>query len=317
MRRRIERLARPVDLALTCGPLVRGRRDPCHRLVADELWRAANTPDGNATVHVRVDARHARAEFTAWGAGAQWAIEHAPGLAGVLDTSDVVTDHPVVARLAHQQRGLRMVAAGAVADVAALTAIEQRVTGIEARRTWFGLVRRFGADAPGPVPLRVPPAPAVVAALDDTDRRNLGLEARRGLALVGLAREANRLQRAAQAGSDVLQRMMLELPGVGRWTAATVAHLVCADADAVPVGDWHLPRLVAHALAGERRGDDARMLELLEPFAGQRARVVRILEAAGAGPARTTPRAEIPDLLGKEVRGETGWRVRRTLRLGA
>ncbi len=313
--RRVERLAHPIDLGLTCGPLTRGSRDPSHRLAPDELWRAANTPCGPATLHARLDARAARVHLEAWGAGAAWAIEHGPGLVGLLDNEELSTDHPLVSRVALEQRGLRMARAGAVIDVALATVIDQRVTGMEARRSWFGLIRRLGTDAPGPIALRVPPVAGAIASLDDYDRRRFGLEARRGAAMVAVAREERRLQRAADRGSDVLQRMLLTLPGVGAWTAAMIAHLVCGDADAVPIGDWHLPRLVAYALAGEPRGDDTRMLELLAPFAPQRARVVRLLEAAGAGPPRISPRAEIPDLLRRELRGERDWRVRRTLRL--
>ena len=62
------------------------------------------------------------------------------------------------------------------------------------------------------------------------------------------------------------------------------------DADAVSVGDYHLPHLVAWALAGEPRADDARMLELLEPFRGQRGRVIRLVVAGHAGPPRRGPR---------------------------
>jgi hypothetical protein len=47
---------------------------------------------------------------------------------------------------------------------------------------------------------------------------------------------------------------------------------------------------VTWSLAGERRGSDERMLELLEPYRGQRGRVVRLLELAGSGPARRGPR---------------------------
>jgi 3-methyladenine DNA glycosylase/8-oxoguanine DNA glycosylase len=90
------------------------------------------------------------------------------------------------------------------------------------------------------------------------------------------------------------------LPGIGIWTTATVAHLVQGDADAVPVGDWHLPSMVAWALAGERRADDARMLELLEPFRPHRARVWRLIEAGAPMPPRRAPRARIEDLLLRE-----------------
>jgi 3-methyladenine DNA glycosylase/8-oxoguanine DNA glycosylase len=64
------------------------------------------------------------------------------------------------------------------------------------------------------------------------------------------------------------------------------------DPDAVPVGDLHLPHLVAWALAGEHAATDARMLELLEPFRGHRARVVRLLEESGIRPEMHGPRMQ-------------------------
>ncbi len=48
--------------------------------------------------------------------------------------------------------------------------------------------------------------------------------------------------------------------------------------------------MVAWALAGEARGTDERMLELLEPYRGQRGRVLRLLELAGVRAPRYGPR---------------------------
>ena len=62
------------------------------------------------------------------------------------------------------------------------------------------------------------------------------------------------------------------------------------DPDAVSVGDFHLPNMVAWALAGEPRGTDERMLELLEPYRGQRGRVIRLLELGGFEAPRYGPR---------------------------
>ncbi len=79
------------------------------------------------------------------------------------------------------------------------------------------------------------------------------------------------------------------MPGIGPWTAAEVAVRALGDDDAVSVGDYHIPNLVAWALAGEPRGDDARMLELLEPYRGRRALVVRLLELGGPARPRRAP----------------------------
>ena len=83
------------------------------------------------------------------------------------------------------------------------------------------------------------------------------------------------------------------MPGIGPWTAAEVGVRALGDVDAVSVGDFHLPNLVAFALAGEPRGTDARMLELLEPYRGQRARVVRLLELSGIWAPRYGPRLSL------------------------
>ena len=68
-----------------------------------------------------------------------------------------------------------------------------------------------------------------------------------------------------------------------------------ADDDAVPVGDLHVPNAVAWNLAGEPRGDDDRMLELLEPYRPQRGRVLRLILLAGRrAPARGPRRRILP-----------------------
>ncbi|MGZ4512472.1 MAG: DNA-3-methyladenine glycosylase 2 family protein, partial [Mycobacterium sp.] len=70
------------------------------------------------------------------------------------------------------------------------------------------------------------------------------------------------------------------LPGVGMWTAAETAQRAFGDADAVSVGDYHIPKMIGWTLVG-RPVDDAGMLELLEPMRPHRHRVVRLLEASG------------------------------------
>jgi hypothetical protein len=47
---------------------------------------------------------------------------------------------------------------------------------------------------------------------------------------------------------------------------------------------------VCHTLAGEARGTDERMLELLSPWRGQRGRLCRLVLSAGVSPPRYGPR---------------------------
>ena len=74
------------------------------------------------------------------------------------------------------------------------------------------------------------------------------------------------------------------------------------DPDAVSVADAHLSHVVGFALAGEVRATDDRMLELLAPWAGHRARVVRLLERSGIGPPRFGPRVAPRDIVRDELR---------------
>ena len=68
----------------------------------------------------------------------------------------------------------------------------------------------------------------------------------------------------------------------------------CGDADAVSVGDYHLPSIVGWALAG-RDVDDAEMLELLAPYKGHRHRASLLAALSGTSPPRRAPRTAIRD----------------------
>jgi len=63
---------------------------------------------------------------------------------------------------------------------------------------------------------------------------------------------------------DAAEDRLSSVHGIGPWSVAEVARIALGDADAVSVGDFHVPNIVAWALAREPRGSDERMLELLE-----------------------------------------------------
>ena len=76
---------------------------------------------------------------------------------------------------------------------------------------------------------------------------------------------------------------------------AQVAIVTERDPDALEVGDFHVKNTVAYALSGRHRGSDEEMCRLLEPYAGQRRRVVTWLTLAGwRAPAHGPRRRNVP-----------------------
>jgi 3-methyladenine DNA glycosylase/8-oxoguanine DNA glycosylase len=281
----------PVDLPTTLGPLRRGSGDPTHRVTADGAWwRVCRTPLGPATT--RILACRGEVHAAAWGAGAEWAIAALPELLGVRDdVSGFRAGHRLVRDTYARHPGLRISRTGLVLDSLVPAVLEQKVTGAESRRSWRELVHRFGEVAPGPTPgrMRVPPDPATWARIPSWEWHRAGVDARRSATIIRCARSAGRLEEAVtMERMDALARLRA-IPGVGVWTAAETAQRALGDADAVSVGDFHIPALVGWALLS-RPVDDEGMLELLAPYAPHRHRVVRLIELSGFRKPRFAPR---------------------------
>jgi 3-methyladenine DNA glycosylase/8-oxoguanine DNA glycosylase len=283
----------PLDLRLTLGPLRHGTGDPTIRFAPDGVWRVTRTGGGPAVLHLRI--AQAALEASAWGPGAQEALDGVPALVGLDDEPERFRPaHPLLADLHRRLPGLRIGRTGRVFETLLPAIIEQKVVGDEARRSYRALVHRYGEPAPGPerMPpgMRLTPEPRVLAALPYYESHPLGLERRRAATIRRAAAAADRLERAATLPTDQAMDLLTAMPGIGPWTAAETLRVAAGDPDLVSPGDYHLPDLVAWALAREARGDDTRMWELLEPFRGQRGRVVRLLEASGIRAPRFGPR---------------------------
>jgi 3-methyladenine DNA glycosylase/8-oxoguanine DNA glycosylase len=286
------------ELRATLSPLARGPYDPCLRLGPSEIWRATHTPDGPGAQVLRPVADAVQVE--AFGPGAAWLLEHAPALVGALDEAAAFapTVEPFVS-LHRRHPYLRLTTAGNVVELLVPTVLEQKVTSVEAHRAYARLVRAHGAPAPGPcVGLRLPPTPAELVALPSFAWHTLGVERRRAETVRAVCGRAGSLERIATEGSAVFQERLVALPGIGRWTATGVACVAFGDADAVLVGDYHLPAFVAWNLVGERTADDARMLELLDAQRPHRARAVALLGREGRHPPRRGPKLAARDIRG-------------------
>jgi 3-methyladenine DNA glycosylase/8-oxoguanine DNA glycosylase len=318
-----------LDLARTLGVHARGRGDPAYRVTPDGfIWRTSLTPEGPGTLRV-APARPAPpvaatgteppgvalgsgppggasgaapgpdtvVPAAAWGPGAAWLLRELPGMLGSDDDrAGFHPAHPVLAELAARHPGVRVGRSGRVLEALVPAVLEQKVVGVEARRAWRYLLLKFGDPAPGPAPagMRVCPPPRIWRCIPSWEWHRAGVEGVRARTIMGAAEVAARLEEIVAMPADAADRRLRSLPGIGVWTSAEVRQRACGDADAVSVGDYHLPSAVGWALAG-RVVDDAGMLELLAPYAGHRHRAARLVELGGILPPRRGPRMSVRD----------------------
>jgi len=287
----------PVHVHATLASLQRGAGDLTQRVDPDgALWRTLPTPCGPATL--RLLARGGGVEAAAWGPGAAWALDGVPDLLGARDRpEEFAPTSPVLRQVQRRLAGWRVPRSGLVFDQLVPCVLEQKVTGGQARRSYRELVRRFGSPAPGPAPagMRVAPGPRVLAHLPSWEWHLAGVELPRQRAIRAAAHVAARLEEASGMPPEQAERRLRAVPGIGAWTAAEIAQRALGDADAVSVGDYHLPALVGWVLLG-RPLDDAGMLALLEPHRPHRYRVTRLVELSGIGKPRFAPRQTVQDL---------------------
>jgi 3-methyladenine DNA glycosylase/8-oxoguanine DNA glycosylase len=257
-----------------------GLYDPTCRRAAARLWKAARTPAGPVTLELAGAAGGVVAR--AWGEGSGWALERVEALLGMGDDPRALCPAPgALATLARRGRGLRLSRSPWVFDGLCESILQQRVSFRDAARAHRRLVSALGPPAPGPHGLRLPLSPRDWLGLAEPDWRRAGVDGQRARALRSAARAARSVDAAFDLDPGEARAALAAVPGCGPWTVEITMGFVLGDSDAVPLGDLHLPHQVGWALAGEPGADDARMLDLLEPFRGQRFRLLRLLLASG------------------------------------
>ncbi len=284
-----------LDTRRTLSALRRGGGDPTFVSDVRGIWCTALMPEGPATLLV-AGAGSGALRCETWGPGAQALLGSVPAMLGAEDDpSGFAPEHPVLRELARQYRGVRVMRTGRVFEALVPAVIEQKVTGREARSAWRWLVSRYGAPAPGPGPaqLRVCPPPAGWARIPSWDWHRAGVDGKRSRTIMAAAAVAPALERTLQLDTGTAVAAALRtVPGIGIWTAAEIAQRAHGDADAVSVGDYHLANHVGYALTGHRV-DNARMLELLEPYRPHRYRAVRLIELGAPRPPAFGPRMSV------------------------
>lgn len=265
--------------------------------MAGRFWWATRTPQGPGTLSLWLaNGLHAQA----WGPGAPWLLDQVPDLVGLHDDwSELDTSaHQLLDDVRRRLPGVRIPRTGRVLDSLVPAVIEQRVTGQEAFRAWRQLTRRYGERAPGPDEFAVflPAEPHTLLSVPTWDWHRFGVDGQRHRTVRAVATVASRLEECVRLPVPEATRRLRSLPGVGIWTAAETTVRALGDVDAVSVGDFHVANRVGWFLAGRPRSTDEQMLELLEPWAGQRARVVRLIELSGVSPPKYGPRFSPNDI---------------------
>ncbi len=185
---------------------------------------------------------------------------------------------PLVNRLHRSLPGLRLLRQPWLFDITCQCILQQRVTWEEALRSWRRMVQAQGTRVEGALAF---PAVGQVARMNPRSLREYDIDLSRARALVSLARaEISNPFLFEATPFPVLRKRLQAIPGIGPWTRELTLGAGAGDPDALPTGDLHLPHTVSWALAGEARGTDERMVELLEPYRGHRFRVIRLLRAA-------------------------------------
>ena len=284
----------PYDFFETTRFLRTGRRDPTVVRRPDGLLRAAHTPEGPATVRLVLAGSGPGASLAAeaWGPGARAALAAVPLWTGIHEAAWVLPSHPVTDRLLRQHRGLRTSRTDDVFEALVNAVLQQLVTWNEAAMLWRRLAEALGSPAPGPFDLRLSPTPEAVRSAGAARLVSLGVRAPQARTLVEVARRAPGLAQAVTLPTDEAAALLESVPGVGSWTASLVLGMRLGRPEPLPLGDFHMPSVVAWALAGEPRGSDRRMQELLAAFPGQASRVVRLLLAARITAPRYGPKRE-------------------------
>ena len=288
----------PAQVQRTLRVLRRGSGDPTYRVEygpddgpVNAVWRTALTPEGPATLRARVGrdtgAGEGEVELSAWGEGAAWLIKMAPAMLGAEDDltgfAELAAAHPILAEAYRTRSQVRLVRTGLVLQGLIPAILEQKVTTISAYAAWRRLVRAHGTPAPGPAwmprDMYVLPEPRVWTLIPSWEWRRAEVDGKRAEAIIRACRRASAIERLAAASVDEASEKLRTIPGIGPWTAAETLQRSHGASDLVSVGDLHLPRIICGILGepGDRGYDDAKMLELLAPFAPHRQRAVRLL----------------------------------------
>ena len=276
----------PFDLRATLRTTGAGRWD------GDRWWWPRWGEERPSTILVYADPPYVHAE--AWGPEAASLLDGLEALVGAGSPAGVRFRGTPADRFLARSAGMRLGASGDLHGALVSAILGQVVTTAEASASLRSLRRSFGTRAPGPRgDLVALPAPDVLGSLGYEDLHACGIERRRASIVIETARRWRRVSGAVDLDPEAARRRLEAVRGIGPWTSAFAVGAAMGAPDVLPTGDYHLPDQIAWALAGEERGSDERMLELLEPYRPVRRHVLVAIVQSGVRAPRRGPRAAI------------------------
>ena len=269
-----------------------GKLDPTVRRETHRITVARHFHDGPATLELteRPDALVARA----WGPGADAAVEAAHGMLGLHDPGVGDFGHKRLNAMLRPVMGTRLSRMPSVAQELPCHVLQQQIAWRDAARTWKQLVGTHGEPAPGPSGLTLPLSFDQLRRIPTHAYQKAGVIQNRIPTLREIGRLGSRIDDWLKESTERYLRLVQTLPHMGPWTARHTLAVAMGHPDVIVPHDYALPHTVCWALTGQPRGTDRQMVDLLEPFRGNRWRVVRLLWALNISAPRRGPRLASP-----------------------
>ena len=265
-----------------------GKLDPTVRRDAERIVVARWFRTGPATLEVT--ARGGQLQVRAWGEGAESALAASGPMLGLHDAVVVDFGDARVNKLVRPVVGTRLSRMPSAAHELLCHVLQQQIAWRDAARTWKSLVSNHGAAAPGPFGLQLPLSFEQQHRLPHHAYQAAGVIESRIATLREIGRLGYRIDDWLAESVEVFTRRLQSLPRMGPWTTNHVLAVAMGEPDILIPGDYTLPHTVAWALRRQPRGTDQQMVDLLEPFRGNRWRLVRLLWALNISAPRRGPR---------------------------
>lgn len=280
----------PYDLQSTFYLLSMGTADPClQRDSQTKLRYTLHTPAGPAGVKVHHESDEL--QVTSFGEGGEWLIPHLPNMFGVNYQPPTIDAPSKLARIGKEYEGMRIVQLPAISMRLVQIILQQLVSFRDACHSWRKLVHKYGTPVPEEPDLFYPPSPDVFKKLVSHQLIECGTLPRLGQTVVECMKRAGRIEKQWNVGTDDDQEtgdaanrtceLLEKLPGIGPWTVGFLRGAGLGDADAAIPGDYSHPSQVAYLFGASeeqaRQADDAKMLELLEPYRPHRFYVLSLI----------------------------------------